>query len=273
MQTNNETNDCRIQENTVLDADGIERPKDTTAHQLKMPSGKKKLKFTKKKHILSLNPLWRFCCGCFIYIVGILILLPFAKLKYGFKVENKKALKRIKGKGAIMVGNHCHMLDVLFYRLATASRRNFLTSIPENFTIPFLRIFVKLAGTIPIPRVVVGLRLFNEVVHDRLENKNIVTFLPEGSMWPLYRDLRPFKKGAFRYAVRENIAVMPSCVSAKIIHKKNGKKKYKFTLTFFEPLYPLSSVSEFEAVTDLIERCSSSMRERIVSERKKDKFC
>ena len=56
-------------------------------------------------------------------------------------------------------------------------------------------------------------------------------------MWPYYRDIRPFKRGAFAMAVRNDVPVLPLVLTFKRKKKRNGKYKYRLFYTIAKPLY------------------------------------
>lgn len=251
-----------------LDADGILRPDDPHSHSLAVPVvGVKKI--DKKKHLISGNPIRRF----FRRILRFLILLFFTPafwLKYRLRVENKKVLKKIKKSGAIMVGNHCHMLDAMFFAMKVAPRMNWITSRPENFQIPVAGGILKTVGAIPIPYDIKGMRLFFEVVDERLQKKQMLTFFPEGSMWPYYRSLRPFKNGAFRFAARNNVPVLPAVTVMRIKHVSKTKKKHRMRFVFLDPVYPDPALSVAESAEAMKQAAYEAMKQRIEAEREKD---
>jgi|GEM_PF-1866641 len=254
----------------ILDYDGIERPDNLSDHMLDVPTrGTKKI--TSKKHILNKNLFYRFV-GLLILPVLWLVFYPFFKLKYRLKIQNKAAYRKVKKQGVVMVGNHCYTLDVVLYNILTCTRRNWFTSIPENFRIPIFGTLIGLLGAIPIPHEIPNLKLFKEIVEERLQKKQMVTFFPEGSMWPKYRSVRPFKNGAFRFAVQNNVPVLPISISMRIKHKKNGKKKYRFFATYAEPIFPNLELCEREAVEHLKTTAFEVMNKRVEYERENDTY-
>ena len=269
-ETNAQQQNCaKSRDGFFIDADNVERPLDPSAHVLKMPTfGTKKI--TKKKHIKNQNPLLLFFKAIAFFFIW-LILFPFVYIKFRLRVENKTALKSVKKTGAVIVSNHCHMLDAMLHRLQK-KRRFMLTSIPENFKIPVLSTIIKIGDTVPIPRELGALRLFKDIIDEHLQKKYTILFLPERSLWPYYRSLRPFSNGAFRFAYQNNVPILPSCVSIRIKHKKNGKKKYRFTLTYFEPLFVDADLTEREAVELLKQAAFKQMQQRIEIERENDVY-
>jgi len=247
--------------NIFIDADGIERPLDPHAHVLDMPVKKVK-KITKRRQLLNNNLIY-FALSRVFQTIAFSVLWVFMLFKYRLKIENKKAYKSLKKNGAILICNHCHVLDTVAIRLATMGRTNYLCSRIENFSVPFLGVLIKLLGTIPIPDNMQGMRYYKEIVDEQLQKHNIVSLLPETAMWPFYRSLRPFKTGAFRFAVQNKVPLLPTCLSIDYKIKKNGKKKARFTFTFFNPIYLDKTLSEREAVEEVMIKAHEIMKDRI----------
>jgi 1-acyl-sn-glycerol-3-phosphate acyltransferase len=242
----------------VTDRDGIERPDKPDAHVNVAPHvGTKKI--TEKKHIIRKNPVLIFF-GYLLRIVVWAVFTPVFFFKFRLKVRGKKRLRALKKQGLVLVCNHCHVLDVVAYAIKFMPRIVWITSLAENFQIPVAGTIIKTCAAVPIPYDLKGMRLFKEVIDGLLQEKKAVGFLPEGSMWPYYRSLRPFKSGAFRFAVQNDVAVLPAAISASIVHKSLKKKKYRFTITYLEPLYRDKALSEAAAVEDLKNRTHEAMR-------------
>ncbi len=248
----------------MIDADGIERPDDTGAHTLSMPHKSKLKKITKKSQLYKKNVVYRAFSYLFALIVtGVLSVVYF--FAYRFETEGRKNKRAVK-KRVVVVGNHCHVIDVTLMEMRFMPRMIHITSIPENFRIPVLGGLIKMLGAIPIPHDLGGMRLFNEVINELLQKDKAVAFMPEGSMWHKYRDLRPFKKGAFTYAVKNGAPVLPAVTTMKIVHKSLKKKRYRLKLSYLPAIYPDASLPEHEAVEKLKNEVHAAMKAKIDAE-------
>ena len=254
----------------MIDADGIERPDDPFAHTLEMPHRGKLKKITKKSQLVKKNPIYKFFCYLLrIFVMVVLCVVYF--FAFRLKVEGKKNKREIK-KRVVVVGNHCHVIDVTLFPITFMPRMMYITSIPENFQIPVLGGLIKMLGAIPIPTNLSGMRLFNEVTNELLQDERAVAFMPEGAKWHHYRDLRPFKKGAFTYAVKNGAPVLPAVTTIRIVHKSLKKKKYRLKLSYLPAIYPDASLPEAEAVEKLKQETHAAMKENIFSESGHDIF-
>ena len=255
----------------MIDADGIERPDDTFAHTLEMPHRGKLKRITKKSQLRKKGVIYRFFCYLLrIFVWAVLSVIYF--FSFHLKVEGKKNKREMK-KRVVVVGNHCHVIDVTLFSIKFMPRMMYITSIQENFQIPVLGGLIKMLGAVPIPTDLGGMRLFNEVIGELLKEEKAVAFLPEGALWHHYRDLRPFKKGAFSYAVKNNAPVLPAVTTIRIVHKSLKKKKYRLKLSYLPAIYPDSSLPEAEAIEKLKQETHAAMKEKIDSERGNDIFC
>ena len=84
-------------------------------------------------------------------------------------------------------------------------------------------------------------------------------------MWWGYKKLRPFKNGAFNYAVTNNVPVIPI---VNLIRDANRWDKFvgrpfKVTSKVLKPVYPNDELSPKERIIDLKNRVREEMREEM----------
>ena len=119
---------------------------------------------------------------------------------------------------------------------------------------PMIGFFLRSLGGIPIPvNSVSGMRKFNEDISYLLEKGKPVLYNPEGSLWPYYREIRPFKRGAFSMAVKNDVPVVPLVVTFKRKKKRNGKFKYKIFYTICKPMHYDKTLDEKSASEKLMK--------------------
>ena len=84
-------------------------------------------------------------------------------------------------------------------------------------------------------------------------------------MWPYYQKLRKFKNGAFSFAVRNNVPVIPYVFKFEKVTgiRKYIKKKPFIRLYILEPEFPNTNLNYKEAVNELKNRVHSKMEEAI----------
>lgn len=86
-----------------------------------------------------------------------------------------------------------------------------------------MRHLIKLLRAIPIPRESKNKPSFMKALDDTLKEGNVVHFYPEAALWPYYNKIRNFKTGAFHFAVRNNVPIVPMVFTFRrpVRHEKN----------------------------------------------------
>ncbi len=181
------------------------------------------------------------------------------KLIFKLEISGKKNLEPLEGKGYITVCNHVNLLDCGMIATAVGRRDITFTTIKENFEIPVVRILVKLLGGIPIPRSQKAMVKFSEAVSALLDGGHVVHFYPEAVLFPYYNGIRGFRRGAFAYAVKNNVPVAPMIIT---FHEPESKLRKKPTakIHVLEPVYPDSSLPEREAIKEMKDKVTVSMQ-------------
>lgn len=84
---------------------------------------------------------------------------------------------------------------------------------------------------------------FMPTIKELLENKSYILIYPEEEMWFNYKKPRPLKIGAYHYAAKYNVPIVPCFI--KIDNSEeigdDGFKKSKYTLYIMPPIYPDSN--------------------------------
>ena len=199
-----------------------------------------------------------------LYFIVYLILIVINKFFFGFKIEGKENLENIDC-GKVTVSNHVHPMDCTMVGLANAPNKTFYTSLENNFKIPIVRRIIKLLNTVPIPNDIKYTKNFMNSIDKLLQDNKTVHFYPEGSLWPYYTKIRHFKNGAFDFAVRNNVPVVPMVFKFNKSKKISSIIKTRTTITLVvkEPIYPNKLLSKKEAILDLKERVYNTMCEEI----------
>ena len=103
-------------------------------------------------------------------------------------------------------------------------------------------------------------------IDNLLKDGKTIHFYPEGSLWPYCNKIRHFKNGAFDFAVRNNVPIVPMVFKFKKSKAISNilKSKPTITLEILEPIFPDTSLSKKEAILDLKNRvykvmCGSEM--------------
>ncbi|MGN1013198.1 MAG: lysophospholipid acyltransferase family protein [Clostridia bacterium] len=84
---------------------------------------------------------------------------------------------------------------------------------------------------------------FIPTVRELLNKKSFILIYPEEEMWFNYRKPRPPKPGAYHYAAKYNVPIIPCFVKIEDTeeYEDNGFKKSKYTLYIMKPIFPDTS--------------------------------
>ena len=253
-------NHC-IWETQMIDRDGIERPDKFDQHMRPITHDTRKIKFDDKYSYRPRNIFFRMWAGFFRALV-ICVLNPIFHFKYKMKVYGKKNMKKLRKKGFIIACNHCFLFDDLGIGVNVFPfRKVYFGALDRSMRRPLVGFYLRSLGGIPIPSSSLsGMKKFNEDVGYLLRKNKPVIIDPEGSLWPYYRDIRPFKRGAFSLAVKNDVPVLPMVLTFKRKQKKNGKFKYKVYYTACEPVYANSEIlEERKRIEDVLNRTRQIM--------------
>ena len=206
----------------MIDKDGFERPDSADQHILELKNQKRKVVFDENYRFRPRNIFFR-AWAAFIRFVAVLLLNPFLNMKYHFGIYGKQNAKSLKKQAFVCTCNHVHYFDdVSIGTNLFAWRKVYFTTLDANIRRPLIGFFLRSLGGIPIPvESLSGMKKFNADVSSILQSGKPVLYNPESALWPYFREIRPFKKGAFLMAVK-NKSPQP-----KFNNKKNGKLKYQ----------------------------------------------
>ncbi len=202
--------------------------------------------------------------ACYYLIDTIAVAVVY--LSFGFKVEGRRNLSKIKG-GAITVSNHIHGMDGPFLAVSLYPSRITFTSIEGNFRLPLVRWPVKWVGAVPIPASTHLLKDFFALTVEQLKVGRKVHFYPEGSLLKNAEIIRPFKKGAFHMAADAGVPVIPVTLvrrPATGIYRL-FRRKALYTAVILPAVYPDPALSGAKQIEDMKDRAHGSMSEALAS--------
>ena len=173
---------------------------------------------------------------------AVFALHPFV---YGLRIKGKENIRKNRKlfkNGAITICNHVYKWDFLAvlqavkYRALTFPARSDLAFTKDAFQ-------VLGAGGIPLPETISAAKKFNETFDNIHAKKKWIHIFPEACRWDFYQPIRPFKFGAFSFAYRYEIPVIPMVITYrprtgfyKIFRKR--KNDPLITLTIGKPILP-----------------------------------
>ncbi len=181
-------------------------------------------------------------------------------------LENFKNLQS----GAVITCNHFHAFDSFAIQLAyNASRhtsRKFYRVIKEgNYTsFPgFYGFLMRNCNTLPLSSNTKTLKKFMDATDTLLQQGNFVLVYPEQSMWWNYRKPKPLKKGAFMFAAKNNVPVLPCFITMRDsdIMGDDGFYVQEYTVHISKPIYPDSNAHRTQNVENMLNENYSVWKE------------
>lgn len=205
------------------------------------------------------------------YGLAVPVLYVVTKAIYDLKIEGKENIQNLE-KGAVSVSNHVLFLDCAMVGLAMEDKRIYYTTLEDSFKIPVVRKLIKLLRAIPIPKENKNKVNFMKAVDEILQNENIVHFYPEAALWPYYWNIRNFKNGAFRFAIKNDVPIVPMVFTFRrpSAIRRTFKKKPDVTLTILKPIKYNKHNEDIKAgINDLKNEVYEAMKNTVLEKKGK----
>jgi 1-acyl-sn-glycerol-3-phosphate acyltransferase len=169
-------------------------------------------------------------------------------------IKEMRGLEHFKNlnSGAVITCNHFNAFDSfaiqLVYEAAQQKDRTFFRVIREgNYTsFPgFYGFLMRHCNTLPLSSDIRTMKKFIEATNTLLKEGHFVLIYPEQSMWWNYRKPKPLKDGAFTFAAKNNVPVLPCFITMKDtdIIGEGGFFVQEYMVHVSEPIYPDPSLS------------------------------
>lgn len=214
--------------------DEFERKKDFATHIIP-PNEKNILEVTNDYDYMQKGFFTKTGCAFskMLFNVAKVVISPYCKLKVIGK-ENLKGINK-----AIITSNHINKIDCVLIKKAVGRHKLRITVAYFNNYKSLLGKFMRGAGVMPIGKTIPALKHLSVAIKNYLEKNNYILFYPEGALWWCYEKPRPLIDGAYFFAVKNNVPVIPMFFTFKNIKKKkNGVYKKQFILNIGKPIYP-----------------------------------
>jgi 1-acyl-sn-glycerol-3-phosphate acyltransferase len=188
-------------------------------------------KYIQKSIFSRVNSLfWR---GLFM-IICVFINFFYFRLK----IKGRKNLKGINA--SIVTCNHVENMDNVMVRQAVRGHRLYITVGHYNNRNDLIGKFMRVAGTLPIPNPdepnIRAYANFNKAIEYCLFKKSYILFYPEVALWWRYEKPRPFKEGAFYFAAKHNVPIVPLFITWR-------RNKSRAVIHILKPVYPCKELS------------------------------
>ena len=203
------------------------------------------------------NP-FRYIANAFCGVVLKIIGYAAGALLFGvWRVKGKKKLKGLRS--YITVSNHIGYLDIVLTRRATGRKKLYVVAAPHNRKMNLGGALLAAACVLPLPSGFRGAKPFADMLQYASDRGAAVHFYPEKSMWIGYKKPRPYKDGAFHYADRLGIPVVPMLYC---YGKPKGLRRLlhmpKMSIEIADPIYADASLPPRERRKDLADRAFGS---------------
>lgn len=169
------------------------------------------------------NKYTKFRAFILVLLVKIIIVGIYGRIFLGFKVINRKYFNEVKKKGHVVVSNHAHQFDAFLLGATFFPTKFHYTMLKSNMGLPLVGKLFYLLGGAPIPDKKDQLKEFQKQMDEVLHQNHMVAVFPEAALMPYHFKIRPFKKGAFRFAFNSKVDIIPMVF---IFKKPKGLYKY-----------------------------------------------
>ena len=183
--------------------------------------------------------------------------------------EKKLIVKEIRGienfrdlqSGAVITCNHFNAFDSfaiqMAYDVAKQPKRKFYRVIREgNYTsfTGFYGTLMRNCNTLPLSSNYKTMLKFMKAVDKVLTDGHFLLVYPEQSMWWNYRKPKPLKAGAFQFAAKNNVPVLPCFITMKDtdILGEDGFFVQEYTVHIAPPIYPDESLGRRERTAKMM---------------------
>ena len=156
-------------------------------------------------------------------------------------MENIRGLRG----GAIVTSNHFDPLEcTIIHEMGRRNHKGHIFGVSQatNFAMPgFLGFILKYYDMIPVSADQGYMTThFEPLLKKALDKKKYVLIYSEQELWWHYRKPRPPKRGAYHYAAKFGVPVIPCFVEMREQEQrgKDGFRKLKYVLHIMEPIWP-----------------------------------
>ena len=184
------------------------------------------------------------------------------KIWYGLKTEGRENKKMLKKSGAVTISNHVLTLDSLIIKQTFGFARTYMTGAKHNNKRGLGGDILRAGGFLPLNGDFAAYKNLIAASSYLLKNGKFVHFNPEQAMWIGYEKPRPFKPGAFKFAVNNNVPVLPMII---LFGRPKGLRKLlhmprPVTVKILKPLYPDLTLDKHLRSIDLLKRAQDEYK-------------
>ena len=212
------------------------------------------------------NPLWKIAE---FFVHRVLFTLPcfiYSKLKFGLKINNRKAIldELKKGKGVFVYHNHTQIvLDPFLPTFLAFPHKGYIIANPDNISMPVLGKLNRMNGAIPVPDTMGASKNFMKAIEYYIQKGKMISIYPEAHVWPYYTGIRNFTDVSFKYPVKFDVPIF-TCTTT--YYKKRNKVRIKLFID--GPFYSNQDINIKAAAKELRDIAYITMVNRCHNENK-----
>ncbi len=163
-------------------------------------------------------------------------------------IEN---MEKVRSGGALVTCNHFNAFDnyAVYRTLKPILGKKMLYKVIRegNYTSfgGFYGYLFRHCNTLPLSSSLKGMKALMNAMNVLFERGEKILIYPEQAMWYNYKKPRPLKTGAFRFAKKNNVPVLPVFITLEDTDKIDcdGLPIQAYTVHYLPPIYPNSSLS------------------------------
>ncbi len=190
----------------------------------------------------------------------LLVVNPFIRHTnklFQTEVRGRENLKGIKS--AIVCCNHVNKLDCTAITYALKGKKVYTTAAEFNNMCGFLGDMMRVGGMLPLSSNYHAMKNFDKAVTRLLKKGGFITFFPEGSEWWGYEKPRPQFIGAYKYAVKNNVPVLPLFITFKDTPASRASETglKQFIVNILPPIYADKDLPRKQAARTMLSECET----------------
>ena len=170
------------------------------------------------------------------------------------EVRGAENMEAVRKKGALVTCNHFNAFDnyAVYRTLIPVLEGKMLYKVIRegNYTSfgGFYGYLFRHCNTLPLSSSLKGIKALNRAMTELFARGEKILIYPEQAMWYNYRKPRPMKVGAFRFAVKNNVPVLPIFITLEDTEKydADGLPIQAYTVHILPALYPDATLSTRE---------------------------
>lgn len=197
--------------------------------------------------------------------------LAAAKFLDGLLRDGRLVIKNVHGmenlnevrSGAVLTCNHfnpfdCFTVEHLFRQSEHRGKKKLFKVIREgNYTnFPgFYGFLFRNCNTLPLSQNKITMYNFLRAVDTILTRGDFILIYPEQSLWWNYRKPKPLKNGAYKFAVKNHVPVIPIFIVMEDGGRiaEDGFPQQEYTVFIGRPIYPGEELGERQRVAAMRE--------------------